>query len=227
MTLWGSTIFAARPTLALDPAQIALAYYYETGTGVASEPAGGRPLSQGGATRRSAGGLAGWTTLLPWQRRAARSRCAHEIAQDVRRSEQCLRRLLSGASDGRITRRLIMPRLPRYIRLPPIRASTGAVFLRQSAEGRTRHCEGPSSLLTSGTASRLDAGYAAANADLGELDNSGSITVGSDNAPRRAKARDLEQVVIRAVAARGCSGWDGEFDEFPTPPPPKLQRFCH
>ena len=43
----------------------------------------------------------------------------------------------------------------------------------------------------------------------------------------KAKARDLEQVVIRAVTARGCSGWDGEFDEFPTPPPAKLQRFCH
>jgi hypothetical protein len=43
----------------------------------------------------------------------------------------------------------------------------------------------------------------------------------------KAQARDLEQVVIRAITARGCSGWDGEFDEFPTPPPAKLQRFCH
>ena len=71
-----------------------------------------------------------------------------------------------------------------------------------------------------------DAGYSAASADLGELDHSGFITM-DQITDAKAKARDLEQVVIRAVTARGCSGWDGEFDEFPTPPPPKLQRFCH
>jgi TPR repeat protein len=70
-----------------------------------------------------------------------------------------------------------------------------------------------------------DAGYAAAGADLGEL-NGGSLTM-EQISEAKAKARDLEQVVIRAVTARGCSGWDGEFDEFPAPPPPKLQRFCH
>lgn len=68
-----------------------------------------------------------------------------------------------------------------------------------------------------------DAGYEAAGADLnqarshllaGEIERAGT------------KARDMEQVVIRAVSARGCSGWDGEFAEFPTPPPPNLQRFC-
>jgi len=69
-----------------------------------------------------------------------------------------------------------------------------------------------------------DAGYAVAGADLGEL-NAALTTEQVSEA--RAKARDLEQVVIRAVTARGCSGWAGEFDEFPTPPPPKLQRFCH
>jgi TPR repeat protein len=70
-----------------------------------------------------------------------------------------------------------------------------------------------------------DAGYSAANADIGELNGSDLTTDQISQA--RAKARDLEQVVIRAVTARGCSGWEGEFDEFPTPPPPRLQRFCH
>ncbi len=69
-----------------------------------------------------------------------------------------------------------------------------------------------------------DAGYAAAGPDLGELN--GSLTT-EQISRAKAQARDLEQVVIRAVTARGCAGWDGEFDEFPTPPPPKLQRFCH
>jgi len=71
-----------------------------------------------------------------------------------------------------------------------------------------------------------DAGYAAAGPDLGGLNNGGYLTTDQIE-QAKAKARDLEQVVIRAVTARGCSGWDGEFDEFPTPPPPKLQRFCH
>lgn len=70
-----------------------------------------------------------------------------------------------------------------------------------------------------------DAGYAAANADIGDLNRSDLTTDQISQA--RVKAHDLEQVVIRAVTARGCSGWDGEFDEFPAPPPPKLQRFCH
>jgi TPR repeat protein len=42
----------------------------------------------------------------------------------------------------------------------------------------------------------------------------------------KGKARDLEQTVSRAVIARGCSGWPGEFDLVPAPPPPDIQRFC-
>jgi TPR repeat protein len=72
----------------------------------------------------------------------------------------------------------------------------------------------------------VDAGYTAAGPDLNELHSSGALSLEEIN-QARAKARDLEQVVIRAVTARGCSGWDGEFAEFPTPPPPSLQRFCH
>ena len=60
-----------------------------------------------------------------------------------------------------------------------------------------------------------DAGYAAAGSDLGELNNGGYLTT-DQISQAQAKARDLEQVVIRAVTARGCSGWNGEFDEFPS-----------
>ena len=71
-----------------------------------------------------------------------------------------------------------------------------------------------------------DAGYSAANADLNELGAASYLTLDQIN-QARATAHEMEQVVIRAVTARGCSGWDGEFAEFPTPPPPSLQRFCH
>jgi TPR repeat protein len=71
-----------------------------------------------------------------------------------------------------------------------------------------------------------DAGYAAAGPDMNDLRSGGHLSL--DEITQAAnKARELEQVVIRAVTARGCSGWDGESAEFPTPPPPNLQRFCH
>lgn len=71
----------------------------------------------------------------------------------------------------------------------------------------------------------LDAGYFAARSDLTQLEGSGYLTP-SQVAEAKAKARDLEQTVTRAVSAHGCTGWDGEFSEWPTPPPVKLQRFC-
>jgi len=70
-----------------------------------------------------------------------------------------------------------------------------------------------------------DAGYEAAGDALDQMRSAGSLNVDDIN-QAQAKAKDLEQVVIRAVNARGCSGWDGEFAELPTPPPPHLQRFC-
>lgn len=42
----------------------------------------------------------------------------------------------------------------------------------------------------------------------------------------KTKARDLEGTITRSTVAHGCTGWVGEFDTIPTPPPPELQRFC-
>jgi TPR repeat protein len=42
----------------------------------------------------------------------------------------------------------------------------------------------------------------------------------------KTKAREMERSVTRSVAAHGCTGWLGEFDVIPAPPPPDLQRFC-
>ncbi len=70
-----------------------------------------------------------------------------------------------------------------------------------------------------------DAGQSRAQTDLAELDGGGFLTQ-AQISEAKGKARDLEQTVIRAVTARGCTGWDGEFNDLPTAPPPKLQRFC-
>ena len=71
----------------------------------------------------------------------------------------------------------------------------------------------------------LDAGYSPAEAGLAELDGGGFLST-SQISDAKQKARELERTVVRAVNAKGCTGWDGELDQFPTPPPPKIQRFC-
>ena len=71
----------------------------------------------------------------------------------------------------------------------------------------------------------LDAGESRAQMDLAELDGGGFLSQ-AQISEAKTKARDLQQTVIRAVNAKGCTGWDGEFHDLPTPPPPKLQRFC-
>lgn len=71
-----------------------------------------------------------------------------------------------------------------------------------------------------------DAGYTLAGTDLSDLSTGGFLTL-DQMSDAKAKARDMEQIVVRAATARGCSGWDGEFDDLPMPPPPKLQPFCH
>lgn len=42
----------------------------------------------------------------------------------------------------------------------------------------------------------------------------------------KSKARELEGSTTRSAVAHGCTGWRGEFDAIPAPPPPDLQRFC-
>lgn len=42
----------------------------------------------------------------------------------------------------------------------------------------------------------------------------------------KSKAREREGTMSRSAAAHSCTGWPGEFDVIPSPPPPDLQRFC-
>jgi TPR repeat protein len=69
----------------------------------------------------------------------------------------------------------------------------------------------------------LDGGNQAAAADARQLEGD-FATAQIEQA--KNKARDLEQTVTRAVLAHGCSGWPGEFNTIPTPPPPDIQSFC-
>ena len=42
----------------------------------------------------------------------------------------------------------------------------------------------------------------------------------------KTDARERQQTTSRVVVAKGCTGWPGEFDALPAPPPPEIQSFC-
>lgn len=42
----------------------------------------------------------------------------------------------------------------------------------------------------------------------------------------KTRALELEASVARTLNAHGCTGWEGEFDQLPTPPPIELIKFC-
>ncbi len=68
-----------------------------------------------------------------------------------------------------------------------------------------------------------DAGNQSASNDLQALE----ADLGSNQVEQaKTKARQVEQTANRNVTAHGCTGWPGEFDVTPAPPPPDLQRFC-
>lgn len=68
-----------------------------------------------------------------------------------------------------------------------------------------------------------DAGLHGPTADLQALE----ARLGSTELEKaKTKARQLENTMTRSAVAHGCTGWQGEFDIIPTPPPPDLQRFC-
>jgi uncharacterized protein len=68
-----------------------------------------------------------------------------------------------------------------------------------------------------------EAGNQAAGVPLRQLD--GELSV-SQIDQAKSQARQLEETNSRVVVARGCTGWPGEFDAVPAPPPPDIQTFC-
>jgi len=219
----GVDYFRQSADLGFGPAQIALAYYYETGTVVASDPVQAVDLYRKAAQQGDP--LAGW---LAGRR--------YFLGNGVPRDLDAARKWLKIAADqnnaygayylGRAMADKDFTKAPALYKIAADQGLPQAqYFYAKTLKDGRGITKDPLTAYTWYSIA-ADAGYAAANADLGELNNNGSLTV-DQISTARAKARDLEQVVIRAVTARGCSGWDGEFDEFPTPPPPKLQRFCH
>jgi TPR repeat protein len=68
-----------------------------------------------------------------------------------------------------------------------------------------------------------EAGVNQAATGLNEIEGA----LGSTEIERvKSKARELQTRVRRANVAKGCTGWDGEFDVTPSVPPLEIQRYC-
>ncbi|MFY9843627.1 MAG: tetratricopeptide repeat protein [Terriglobales bacterium] len=219
----GVDYFRRSADLGYGPAQIALAYYYETGNVVAANPSQAIDLLRKAAQQGDplAGWLVGRHYLLgigvPRDLDAAQKWLKVSADQNNAYGAYYLGRLMAEREDAKAPK---LYKIAADLGLPQAQY----FYAKALKDGRGVPQDRFTAYIWYSIA--LDAGYAAAGADLGELNSSGYISL-DQIATAKMKARDLEQVVIRAVTARGCSGWEGEFDEFPTPPPPKLQRFCH
>jgi hypothetical protein len=219
----GIDYFRRSADLGYGPAQIALAYYYETGTGVVGSQSQAIDLYRKAAQQGDP--LAGWLVGRHYF-------LGNGVPRDLDVAQKWLK--LSADQNnafgayylGRLMADRDYARAPKLYKIAADQGLPQAQYFYAKALKDGRGI--PQNRFTAYIwyAIAADAGYAAAGAGLGELESGGDLTM-DQITQAKAKARDLEQVVIRAVAARGCSGWDGEFDEFPTPPPPKLQRFCH
>jgi TPR repeat protein len=219
----GIDYFRRSSDLGYGPAQIALAYYYETGTSLARDP--GQALDLYRKAAQQGDPLAAWLI-------GRRYFLGDSVARDLDAAQKWLKQSAgqNNAYGAYYLGRLMADR--DYAKAPAlykIAADQGLPQAQYFYAKALRDGRGiPQDLFTAYIwySIAVDAGYLAANSDLTELDRSGHLTL-DQISQAKTKARDLEQVVIRAVTARGCSGWDGEFAEFPTPPPPQLQRFCH
>ena len=219
----GIDYFQRSAGLGYGPAQIALAYYYETGTSVARDPGQAVDLYRKAAQQGDP--LAGWLAGRLFFLGAAGARDL-DAAQKWLKLAADQNNAYGAYYLGRVMADRDATKAPRLYKIAADQGLPQAQYFYAKAlkDGRGIPQDRFTAYVWYSVAA--DAGYAAAGPDLGELNSGGHLTT-DQIAQAQAKARDLEQVVIRAVTARGCSGWDGEFDEFPAPPPPQLQRFCH
>jgi len=219
----GIDYFRQSAELGYGPSQIALGYYYETGTVLTQDVPHALDLYKKAAAPGDP--LASWLAgrlyylgnLVPRDPDAAQKWLKISAAQNNAYGAYYLGRLMA---ERDYTKAPAFYKIAADQGLPQAQYYYGKVL----KEGRGIAKDPATAYIWLSISA--DAGYTPAGADLGDLSTNGSLTL-DQMSDAKAKARDMEQLVVRAVTSRGCSGWDGEFDDLPTPPPPKLQRFCH
>ena len=219
----GVDYFRRSAEVGYGPAQIALGYYYETGAVIAKDQAQALTLYRKAALAGDP--LAAWLAGRLYY-------LGNGTARDLDAAQKWLK-MSAGQNNaygayflGRLMADRDATKAPALYKIAAEQGLPQAQYYYGKAlkEGIGIAKDPFNAYIWLSIAS--DAGYNAASRDLLDISTGGSLTVDQISSAK-AKARDMEQMVIRAVTARGCSGWDGEFDEMPTAPPPKLQRFCH
>lgn len=221
--LEGIDYFRRSADLGYGPAQIALGYYYDTGTVVAGSQSQALDLYRKAAAPGDP--LASWLA-------GRRYFLGNGVPQDLDAAQKWLKPAAQQNNPfaayylGRIMADRDYSKAPALYKIAADQGLPQAQYFYAKAlkDGRGIPQDRFNAYVWFTIA--LDAHYTAGSSDLAELDGGGFFT-SAQISEAKAKARDLEHTVIRAVTARGCTGWDGEFDEFPAAPPPKLQPYCH
>jgi len=207
--------------LGYPPAQVALGYLYDTGSVVSQDS--GQAADWYKKAAKQDDRLADWLLGRLYY-------TGNGIPRDLSAAESWLQKAASlGDPFGQYLLGLIKlerndyPRAAEWFRnaamqgLPQAQAQLGELFKRGRGVTEDKF-EAYVWLLVS-----FDAGSHTVAPDLAALEGE----LGANRVDEaKSKARDLEQTSSRAVVSRGCSGWPGEFNLVPTPPPPDIQRFC-
>ena len=219
----GLEYFRRSAQLGYPPAQLVLGYYYETGTTLALDQTQARDLYRKAAVQGDA--LAGWIAGRHYY-------VGHGAPADLDAAIKCLK--ISAAQNnaygayllGRIMTERDYTKAPALYKIAAEQGLPQAqyYYARTLKEGHGVP-QDPFNAYVWFTIA-FDAHYLVAGTDLSGIRSSGQLTLAQLNEAEN-RAHELEQFVIRAVNSHGCAGWDGEFDEIPTPPPPTLHPYCH
>lgn len=221
--LEGIDYFRRSADLGYGPAQIALGYYYETGTVIAGSQSQALDLYRKAAAQGDP--LASWLA-------GRRYFLGNGVPRDLDAAQKWLKPAVEQNNAfaayylGLIMAERDYNKAPALYKIAADQGLPQAQYFyaKTLKDGRGIAQDRFNAYVWFTIA--LDAHYTAASTDLAEIDGGGYLTL-AQISEAKAKVRELEQTVIRAVNSRGCSGWDGEFDEFPAVPPPKLQPYCH
>lgn len=202
------------------PAEVTLGYFYETGFATAAEP----------------------SEALNWYAKAAESGDALAeyllgrmyltgtgTAVDKREAEKWLLKAASAGTPfaayllGVVEEDLDYRRAPEwYLKaaqagLPQAQARYGKVLM----EGRGVNVDKFNAYVWMVLA--YDAGETSVSDELSRLD---ALMTEAEIERAKIKAHQMQRELSRTAHANGCTGWPGEFDPIPTPPPPEVQRYC-
>lgn len=219
----GIDLFRQSANLGYAPAQIALGYYYDTGTVIAGNQAEALDLYRKAAQQGDP--LASWLV-------GRRYFLGNGVPRDLLAAQKWLKAATAQNDPfaayylGRVMAELDYTQAPALYKIAADQGLPQAQYRYAKALNEGRGIPQDRFHAYVWLTIALDAHYSAAATDLSELDSGGYFSE-AQITEAKTKARDLERTVTRSVNAHGCTGWDGEFDENPGPPPPKLQRFCH